>query len=236
MSLRKVRLYTIALLGAAALLVGGNGNRGGAQEEAKPVKTERGGLLAQTDRHQFEVFFYPTGVRVFPSSRTGTPVDTAALSGTASFYHPNSPNLWFSQPLRPVEGAGGQPGSLDLAVGLAHAPATGARVAFHLSGLPDSAESTATFTVPLGFVTAQTVAPHGGAPAVPRYTYGPGYYGYGYYERTSPARHSRPSGVHNPVTTPGMFSGGEMIVGPYHRDWTTGRSSPIAKPWLRPMD
>jgi hypothetical protein len=33
-----------------------------------------------------------------------------------------------------------------------------------------------------------------------------------------------------------MFDSGGMIVGPYHRDWTTGRTSPIAKPWLRPMD
>jgi hypothetical protein len=229
-------------LGAAAALGFLFSSPTGAADETKTTKTERGGLLAHTDHYQFEVLFYHTGVRVFPSSRSGAPVATAYLSGTASFYHPNSPNLWFSQPLRPVVGAGGKPGSLDLAVGLAHAPATGARVTFELSGLPDSAEPTATFTVPLEFVSATTpahaqpVAPHGGVPAVPRYTYSPGYYGYGYYERTGPATHSRPSGVHNPVTSPGMFSGGEMIVGPYHRDWTTGRTSPIAKPWLRPMD
>jgi hypothetical protein len=227
-------------LGAVAALGFMFSGATGAGQETKTTKTERGGLLAQTDRYQFEVFFYPTGVRVFPSSRTGAPVDTEHLSGTASFYHPNSPNLWFSQPLRPVAGSGGKPGSLDLGVGLAHAPATGARVTIELSGLPDTSESTATFTVPLEFVTApvhtQPVAPRGGAPAVARYTYGPGYYGYGYYERTSPAARSRPSGIHNPITSPGMFSGSDMIVGPHHRDWTTGRSSPIAKPWLRPMD
>jgi hypothetical protein len=76
----------------------------------------------------------------------------------------------------------------------------------------------------------------GGAPTVPRYTYGPGYYGYGYYEYTSPAPRSRPTGPHSYATTPGMFGPGGMTVGPYHRDWTAGRSSPLAKPWLRPMD
>jgi hypothetical protein len=212
----------------------------GADEETKTTKTERGGILAQTDRHQFEVFFYPTGARVFPSTRAGAPVETSILSGTASFYHPNSPNLWFSRALHPMAGAGGSQGSLDLAVGLEHAPATGARVTFELSGLPDASESTARFTVPLEFVSAphptRPVAPQGGTSAGPRYTYGPGYYGYGYYERTSPAPSNPRAAGSSVYSVPSRsYSPGESVGG-RHRDWTVGRDNPIAKPWLRPMD
>ena len=44
----------------------------GAQEALQSAKSARGGLLAKTARHQFEVFFYPTGVRVFPRPRRGS--------------------------------------------------------------------------------------------------------------------------------------------------------------------
>ena len=87
-----------------------------------------------------------------------------------------------------------------------------------------------------GLVAAQLSQPRAGAPFVPRYTYRPGYQGYGYYMYTNPGTYSAPSGIHNYATSPGMFGPGGMTVGPGHRDWTTGRSSPIAKPWLRPMD
>jgi hypothetical protein len=212
----------------------------GADEATKTAKSARGGLLASTDRYQFEVFFYATGARVFPSTRAGAAVETAHLSGTASFYHPNSPNLWFSQALHPVVSSGGIPASLDLAIGLEHAPTTGGRVTFELSGLPDAAELTARFTVPLEFVSTphatQPVAPRGGASAGPRYTYGPGYYGYGYYERTSPAP-ATPRVMGSPVyrVPSRSYSPGESVGG-RHRDWTVGRDNPISKPWLRPMD
>lgn len=233
-------LKIVALAGIALASAWGVG-RIGAQEEAKTTKSARGGLLAKTERYQFEVFFYPTGVRVFPQDNAGVPVDTTRLAGTATFYHPNSPTPWFSRPLRGAATIPGQaPAALDLAIGLSNAPATGAKVTVEVTGLPDSAESKATFTLPLEFAppppTAGPMPPQGGVPTVPRYTYGPGYYGYGYYEYTSPAPQPRPAGRHSYATTPGMFGPGGMTVGPYHRDWTTGRSSPLAKPWLRPMD
>ena len=167
--------------------------RAGARRRPTVVKTARGGLLATTPQHQFEVFFYPTGVRVFPRTTAGQPVDTSRATGTATFYHPNSPRPWFS---RPLGGTPGQAGSLDLAIGLGNAPAAGARVTFEVTGLADASESQATFTVPLEFVprpTAQPTAPRGGVATVPRYIYAPGYYGYGYYPYGSPS----------PVLSPG---------------------------------
>jgi hypothetical protein len=174
-----------------------------AQEASKPVKSPRDGLLARTTRHQFEVFFYPTGVRVFTQDTTGAAVDASRLGGTATFYHPNSPRPWFSRPLR------GEPASLDLAIGLSNAPSVGAKVAFEITGLSDPSESNAAFTIPLEFVsaaTSQPTPPRGGVPTVPRYTYGPGYQGYGYYENTSPGTYSTRSGSHSYMSSiPGMY-------------------------------
>lgn len=187
-----------------------------AQEPAQPVKSSRGGLMARAGRHQFEVFFYPTGVRVFAQDRTGAVVDASRLTGTATFYHPNSPKPWFSRPLR------GEPASLDLAVGLSDAPAVGAKVVFEVMGLSDPSESIASFTLPLEFVStpgAQITPPRGEVPAVPPYTYGPGYQGYGYYENTSPGTYSAASGSRSYMSSiPGMYAPGGMNVGPGHRD------------------
>jgi hypothetical protein len=205
-----------------------------AQEASNAVKSQRGGLLAKTARYQFEVFFYPTGVRVFSEDASGAAVDSSRLTATATFYHPNSPKAWFSRPLH------SSAGSLDLAIGLSNAPATGAKVTFEVTGLPDSSESTATFTVPLEFVTrtaSQPTPPQGGVATVPRYNSGFGYRGYGYYENTSPAPTSSSRSTRSYMSSiPSMFGPGGMTVGPGHRDWTTGRTSPLAKPWLRPID
>ena len=236
------RLMKIAALASIVALVGiwslDRARLVEAEEETKPAKTALGGILAKTARYQFEVFFYPTGVRVFPKTAAGGPVDVSRTTGVATFYHPNSVRPWFS---RPLHGTSGQtPASLDLAVGLGNAPATGARVTFEVSGLADTADSRATFTVPLEFVPpAATVVrpPQGETFTVPRYTYCSGHQGYGYYEHTSPGTYSTPSGPHSYMSSiPGMYGPGGMTVGPGHRDWTTGRSSPLAKPWLRAMD
>lgn len=71
----------------------------------------------------------------------------------------------------------------------------------------------------------------------PRYVYAPGYYGttYYYYVVPAPAVAAPPA---QPLyhATPRQASG-EHYVGPMHpRDWSSGRYSPLAKPWLRPMD
>jgi hypothetical protein len=235
------RVIMLGSLGVVTALGIGLAGAAGAGDGSNSTKSARGGLLATTDRYQFEVFCYPTGLRLFPSSKDGTALDTALLSGTASFHHPNSPNVWFSRPLRPVVGRGATSGSLDLAVGLENAPATGARVTFEISGLPDPSESTATFTVPLEFVSApastRAVVTQGASASAPRYSYGPGYYGYGYYESTSPVTSSpRTTGARVYTTAPSRsYSAGESVGG-RHRDWTVGRDNPIAKPWLRPMD
>lgn len=203
-----------------------------AQEQANVVKTARGGLLATTPQHQFEVIFYPTGVRVFPQTKAGQPVDASQATGTATFFHPNSPSPWFARPLLATPGQGD---SLDLAIGLENAPASGAKVTFEVSGL-DASEPKATFTVPLEFVP-QPTAPQGGVAAVPRYTYVPGYYGYGYYPYSSPTAASPPASAYYHYSTPsGHYRGDGDSVGPGHRDWTTGRTNGLAKPWLRPRD
>jgi hypothetical protein len=229
-----ILLAGFALVGTWVLSSYGQGE---GQEANKVVRTVQGGLLATTPQHQFEVFFYPTGVRVFPQSKSGQPVDTVGMAGTATFYHPNSPNPWFTRPLRVTSS---EPASLDLPIGLANAPATGAKVAFEVTGITDPSERKATFTVPVEFVpqsAAQPTAPQAGVAAVPRYTYGPGYYGYGYYPYSSPAAASPPASAYHTYSSPsGHYRGDGDSVGPGHRDWTTGRDNGLAKPWLRPMD
>ena len=94
----KVMPLASALL-LAAVLSTGQDALAGAQDESKPARSARGGLLAQSGQHQFEIFFYTTGLRVFPLNSAGTPIDVSHLTGTAMFYHPNSPRPWFSRML-----------------------------------------------------------------------------------------------------------------------------------------
>ena len=237
-SLQVAVLSGILLASSWAIVRGGSA---AAQDHAKVTKSARGGVLATTDHHRFEAFFYPTGVRVFPGDHAGAAIDASKLEATATFYHPNSPKPWFSRPLR------GGPESLDLALGLQNAPRTGGKVAIQVTGLPGGDESVATFTVPLEFVpqpTAQPAAPVAAAAASPRYVYAPGYYGYGYYSypgpetapqpaASAPTYYSAPRSYGYPS---GHFRGDGDSVGPGHRDWSTGRDVPLAKPWMRPRD
>jgi hypothetical protein len=122
-----------------------------------PARSSRGGSLTTTARHQFEVFFYATGLRVFPRGQGGAAIDTSKLKGTATFALPDAPNP-FVYPIRP---SGPAPTSLDLAVDLGRIPASGSKVTFQVTGLPDPAEPTATFTVPFvpnGMANAPTAA------------------------------------------------------------------------------
>lgn len=216
-----------------------------AQEEPTVAKSARGGLLAKNAGHQFEVFFYPTGLRLFPLDSAGRTVATSKLAAIATFYHPNSPKPWFTRPLHGVTASAGEPpASLDLVIGLGTVPPHGARVTFEITGLPDSGESAVVVTVPVEFVAARIATnptpPPSGATPDPRYVYGPGYYGFGYYQYPGPQ--AAPVDTTAPTvysySTPGRRSSGGSS-GSTH-DWSTGRDLPsgglISKPWLRPMD
>ena len=236
---RTPRRSAIVALGLAMLLIAASQVTSGAGGEPQPVKSTRGGFLVKSEGRQYEVFFYRTGVRVFPQGNAGAALDASRLAGNATFFHPNSPKPWFSRPLR------GTPQSLDLAIGLTNAPQAGVKVAFEITGLSGSAESRAAFTVPLEFVpqpavqpsVARPAAPQGGIPIVPRYTYGSGYQGYGYYPYASPSAEVHTSARQSYMSSiPGMYGPGGMSVGPGHRDWSTGRDSPLAKPWMRASD
>jgi len=126
-----------------------------AQEDSKPARSARGGELAKIGARQFEVFFYTTGLRVLLRDSAGAPIGASKLTGTATFYHPNSPQPWFERKLASSAASPGQVSeSLDLAINLSTVPPSGARVAFEIAGLPDPASPTAKFTVPFQFVKA----------------------------------------------------------------------------------
>lgn len=128
-------------------------DRGHARQAPAHTRSPRGGTLVRTQHYRFEVFGYPTGLRVFVSDKDGAAMNAAALSGTATFFHPNSPRPWFSRPLQPSPS---QPHaaaeSLDLAMNLASVPASDASVKIEIGGLPDPKEPSTRFTVPFLFV------------------------------------------------------------------------------------
>jgi hypothetical protein len=136
-----------------------------ADEESKLTRSARGGAVATVGAYQFEVFFYTTGLRVFPRDSAGAPIDASKLTGTATFYHPNSPEPWFARPLHSSASGSGQVSeSLDLVIGLSTVPPSGAKVAFEVAGLPNPAKPRARFTVPVEFVEA-AVQPRAARPA-----------------------------------------------------------------------
>ena len=237
-STKGLLLSGVALVGTWVL---GSYVQGRGQEATKVVKTTDGGLLATTTQHQFKAYFYSTGVRLFPLTNAGQPVDISKVAASATFFHPNSTTPWFSRPLRSSQD---QVGSLVLSIGLGNAPATGGKVRFEVTGLADASEPEATFTAPLEFVpqqvahpSTQPTAPRGDVAAVPRYVYAPGYYGYGYYPYSSPDAASPPASAYHTYASPsGHYRGDGGSVGVGHRDWSTGRENSLAKPWMRAMD
>ncbi|QEH31814.1 hypothetical protein OJF2_02790 [Aquisphaera giovannonii] len=201
---------------------------------SEPARSARGGLVATTPAHRFEVFFYRSGVRVFGQAPGGQAVDLSRAAGTATFYHPNSPEPWFSRPLRPSTD---NAGSMELPLNLNRVPMTGARVAFEVRGLPGPGE-TASFTLPVEFVSRPSVlrvntapapdpAPAAAAMAAPAagnppiVAGAPAYSGYGYDPYGNPARALR---IPGDSYRPGMV----------YPDWSTGRNLPLAKPWMTP--
>lgn len=228
---------TVLLLGGLAgfFLVA----RTGAGDDATVAKSGRGGLLAKTERHRFEVFFYPTGIRVFPQDSAGKSLDATNMSAIAIFYHPSSPNPWFDRSLRagPVS-AGEARASLDEVVDLGAVPASGAKVVFEVTGLGDPADPSTSFTVPVEFVTSQTAAPAATGSASPRYVYAAGSEGVGYYanpgpQSAPPARQAARSAPPPRSSRTSTSSGSRpATVGAGARDYSTGRRSRLSKPWL----
>ena len=102
-----------------------------------------------TKEYHFEVVFAKDGLKVYPRSHEDQPVDASRLTGTATFYHPNSPKPWFERKLAPTAASPGKaPSLIGTAIDLSKIPATGAKVEFKVDGLPEPAETTAGFSVP----------------------------------------------------------------------------------------
>ena len=234
-------LKTVAMGGVVLASLAGPGMtcRGDAPDETKIIKSPRGGILATVEEHRFEVFFYPTGVRVFPLDRAGKPVDASQLSGHATFYHPNDPDTpWFTRPLHAAAPTSSRLAtSLDLRVGLVEAPRKGATVHFEIVGLESKNSSTADFTVPLSFAAAPSPKAVVAAGAVARETAAAG--------ESAPTRAAFASmATPAPAVTPLSYvpaaafpasdeTDGYRTFGTRHRDWTTGRTNlPLSRPWL----
>ena len=229
----------------------------GAEEETKFSHPKRGGILVAAEGYRFEVFFYRTGVRVFPLDNAGNAVDTSRLTASATFYHSNAPREpWFSRPLHPdPTDTGNEPSSLVLSIGLAKVPEKATTVAFEVIGLSGPTASTATFRVPLEFVAkAADTDTDTNISSEPRKIARLRYEGNRpdvvSEPRTLPQPADRPDVVSEPRTLPQpaeatpayvgtrMDSGSNTsknatTAGLMRRDWTTGRDNlPLAKPWL----
>ncbi|MBX6312049.1 MAG: hypothetical protein IRY99_03885 [Isosphaeraceae bacterium] len=153
--MRKVRWKSLAALGVALVIGPGLGGLSQAHEGHDHGAASHGGTVAKTKHYQFEVVFAKDGLKVYPYGQENKPLDGSRLAGTSTFYHPNTPKPWFSRPLRAASTSPGlAPASLDLSMDLSKVPARGAKVAFEITGLPDPAEPTATFTVPFALSQA----------------------------------------------------------------------------------
>lgn len=148
------RFRWLAVLVAGPLL----GVAAFAGDEKGDVRPQHGGVVSSTDAYNFEVVFERAGLKLYPLTKDGKPIDVSGLAGTATFYHPNSPKPWFSRNLASgARSGGGQPASLDLAMGLSSVPETGAKATFKITGLPDPAEPAAEFTTPVRFIAPATL-------------------------------------------------------------------------------
>jgi hypothetical protein len=165
--MRASRRGIFMVFGAALALGLATVGVSGAQE-GQGTLGPHGGRLQRTGHSQFEAVFATTGFSVFPYGMDGKPQDASKLSAKATFYHPSSPQPWFSRPLSVAKGTNQTPQSLDCAINLSQVPASGAKVAFEISGLSDPAEPTVSFTVP--FVLTQASVAVRPAPAAITYT------------------------------------------------------------------
>ena len=210
-----------------------------AEEETKLSYSSRGGILVATAVHRFEVFFYPTGVRVFPLDAAANTVDTSRLTASATVSYPGTPpERTLSRPLHPEPTRpGAAPSSLVASIGLAGAPEKATMVAFEIMGLPGSTTSTAAFIIPLEFV-AKAAATNTNTSSESRQVASPGSDGNRPDVVSGPRTLPRPAEA-TPAyavtrTTPGSITSQNATTARLRqRDWTTGHDNlPLARPWL----
>ena len=135
----------------ASALVLGLGVAAPADDGHKHGAPLHGGKVAMTKEYHFEVVFTKDGLKVYPRTHEDKPLDSSKLTGTATFYHQNSPKPWFDKPLTPTKSSaslGKTTESLEAKVDTRKVPASGDKETVVVSGLPDEAEPTATITVP----------------------------------------------------------------------------------------
>jgi YHS domain-containing protein len=147
-----------ATIGAALVFGLGLSAPTTAQERHDHGAPLHGGKVAMTKEYHFEAVFAKDGLKLYPRTHEDRPVDASRLTGTATFYHPNSPKPWFERKLAATPASPGQKTmSLDATIDLSKVPATGAKVSFKVSGLPEAAEPTATFTIPFALAASNEV-------------------------------------------------------------------------------
>jgi len=252
-------LKTIVILGGLLTSLFGldRARLAGAEQETKVSHSRRGGILVAAEGHRFEVFFYPTGVRVFPLDAAGNALDTSRLTASVTVSYPGAPlEHSLPRPLHPVPThTDAAPSSLVASIGLADAPEKTTTVVLEIIGLSGTTASTATFRVPLEFVAkAAATDTDTNISSEPRKIARLGYEGNRpdvvSEPRTLPQPADRPDVVSEPRTLPQpaeatptylgtpMNTGGNTSMnattaGLMRRDWTTGRDNlPLAKPWL----
>jgi len=150
-------LKTMASSAAAlALALSGGASAHDGHEHGEP---QHGGKVAMTKEYHFEAVFTKDGLKLYPRSHEDRPLDASRLTGTATFYHPNSPKPWFERKLAPAPASPGEtPSSIVAAVDLGKVPASGAKVEFKVEGLPEPAETKASFTVPFALAATGEIA------------------------------------------------------------------------------
>lgn len=148
--------FALALVAATSLAVADDAPKH--DDQHKHGAPLHGGKVTMTEEHHFEVVFVKDGLKVYPRSHEDKPLNAARLTGTATFYHPNSAKPWFTRKLTATAAVPGQmSSSIGTAVDLSKVPATGAKVEFKVEGLAVAAEPTATFTVPFALAASNEI-------------------------------------------------------------------------------
>jgi hypothetical protein len=156
--MRKTWWKSLTILGGALALGLGFVGPSEAQEGHHHAEATHGGAQTQTKRYHFETSFSKSGLKLTGHGLDHNAIDVSGLSATATFYHPNTSKPWFTRKLYPAPASQGQaPTSLELVMDLSKVPATGSKVTFQVSGLPDPGEPTATFTVPFTLKDAGSI-------------------------------------------------------------------------------